>query len=173
MSLLAKLKAGTRNTKTIKFPGTEEKIVLRILSEAERQEALLVAEQHFKAKKVEINLATSDIFEAENTLQLLYRAISDPDGNPIIKTVDEFRSNITRDEKDLLTEAYLDFEQESSPSPARMSAEKFESLLSDLKKNPEIIIGSVSSLGIARRLITSLVNQLSRLQTANGSTSTQ
>ena len=39
---LEKLKAGTRNTKTIKFPGTDNEVVLRVLSNAERQDAVLL-----------------------------------------------------------------------------------------------------------------------------------
>jgi len=157
-NMLAKLKAGIKNRKTIKFPGTDQDVVLRVLSEAELQDAALAADQHFKAKKVDIGFSTADELEAEQTLQVIYRSIKDASGNPIVDSVDEFRNLITSEEKSILTENYQSLEQECSPR--EMSAKKFDDLLENVKKNPEMTVGSVSNITTARRLIICLVSQL-------------
>lgn len=172
MSLLQKLKAGTNNRKTIKWPGTEEDIIVRVLSEAERQSASFETERLFKQQGIEISMSTVDVYEVEKTTQLLFRALSDTENKPVADSINEFRDNITVTEKDILVDAYNELEAECSPDPGKMSDEAFNSLIEDLKKNPAQTISSVSSMRTAIRLITYLANLLQSLQQDNGSTST-
>ncbi len=169
-SVLERLKAGTNNKKTITFPGTEEPIVIHVLSEGERQDAVFSADRHFNGQKIEVSMSTVETFEAEKTLQMIYRAATDADGKPLARTVDEFRKLITLDEKNVLVDEYLSMEKECSPSDETMSNEELARLVDDLKKNPATP-GSVSSISIARQLITYLVNLLQSLPKDNGSIS--
>jgi hypothetical protein len=172
-SLLAKLKAGKRNTNTIKFPGTDSDVALRILTEAERQESVFAAENHFKKKKIEYSVATSDEMEMETDTQILFRALRNPDNlsKSLAGSADELRGMIEENEKQILISQYIAFEQECSPNPKQLDAEELDSLIEGVKKNPEMIIGSVSNIVIARQLITILVKQLAISPKDNGSTS--
>ena len=81
MSLLEKLKAGKKNKKTIKYPGTDQDIVVSILSEADIQIAHFEAERLFKKNGIEVSMSTVDAYEAEKTTQILFRACSDTEGS--------------------------------------------------------------------------------------------
>lgn len=170
MSMLERLKKGTDNKKVISFPGTSEEIVVSVLSEGARQDAQFATEQYFKRKDIEISMSTVDAYEAEKTLQMLYRALSDQEGKPLARTVDEFRGLITIDEKDRLVEEYLSFEKECSPDPETMSEAELEELCDEIKKKPEMI-GSFSNIGTARQLISYMVNRLPSSLPDSGSTS--
>lgn len=169
---LEKLKAGTRNTKTIKFPGTDNEVVLRVLSNAERQDAVFAAEEHFKSRKIEIAATCLDAYEDERTTQLLFRALRDCDNseNTFASSADSLRENLTREEKEFLTSEYTTFEQECSPAIEKMSDEDFEKLWEELKKNPEPVLSFLNS-GTLRRLIIFLASRQQNSQTASCSTS--
>jgi hypothetical protein len=170
MSLLERLKKGTDNKKTIVFPGTSEEVVVSVLSEGARQEAHFAAEQHFKRKGIEVTMSTADAYETERTIQILYRALSDQEEKPLARTVDEFRNLLTVDEKDRLVDEYLVFENECSPNPEKRSESELENLYQEIKKKPETI-GSFSSIGTARQLISYLVNRLASSPADSGSIS--
>ncbi len=171
MSLLQRLKAGTENKNRIKFPGTEEDVKIGVLSDAERQSAHFETERLFKKNEIEPSMVTVEAYESEKTTQLLYRALTDTDGNPSAKDIDEFRALITKDEKDILVDEYESWEMECSPSPRQMTDAELDEIIEALKKRPEEILGSVLSITTAKRLIISLANRLATLQTDSGSTS--
>jgi hypothetical protein len=171
MSQLEKLKAGKRNTKIIKFPGTEQDIVINVLSNAERQDAHFAAERHFKGNHIEVSMVTVDAYEGEKSLQMIYRALKDADHQPIAKTVDAFRSLLTLDEKDFLIAEYIAFEKECSPVTEAILEEELDALIVSVKKNADETVGSVLSINIARKLIVSLVSRLQMQQKDNGFTS--
>ena len=170
MSLLEKLKAGKKNKKTIKYPGTDQDIVVSILSEADIQIAHFEAERLFKKNGIEVSMSTVDAYEAEKTTQILFRACSDTEGKPLAKAVDEFRSQVLKAEKDILVDEYNALENECSPNPDMMSGEDIEKIIDEVKKRPEII-GSVSNIVTARKLIVSLASRLQNSQQGSGSTS--
>ncbi|KAF0145119.1 MAG: Uncharacterized protein FD156_1230 [Nitrospirae bacterium] len=170
MSLLEKLKAGKKNKNTIKFPGTDQDIIISVLSEADIQAAHFESERLFKKNGIEVSMSTVDAYEAEKTTQILFRACSDTDGKPLSKTVDEFRSQILKAEKDILVDEYNSLEQECSPNPEKISTEDMEKIIDEVKKRPEMI-GSVSNIVIARKLIVSLASRLQNSQQGSGSTS--
>jgi hypothetical protein len=170
MSFLERLKKGSDNKRSLPYPGTKETVVIHVLSEGERQDAQFAAEHHFKKNDIEVSMSTVDAYEAEKTLQMLYRAVHDADDKPLAHSVDEFRGLIDVEEKNALVDEYLAFEKECSPNPNLMSVQEIDALIEDLKKKPETV-GSVSSMHIAQQLITSLVSRLQSLQAGNGSTS--
>lgn len=169
-NLLERLKRGSENKKTIKFPGTETYVQIRVLSEGERQAAHFATEQHFKRQGIEVSIATVDAYEAEKTIQLLFRALSDEEGNPLARTPARFAELLTIDEKNALVEEYMAHERDCSPNPETLSDGEIDEILEELKKN-QTIPGSVSSMTIARQLIISLASRLQTLQQASGSTS--
>jgi len=171
--LLERLKGGTKNHRVIRFPGTGEEVIIRLLSEGELQEAHFATERHFKKEGIEASMVTVDAYETEKTLQSLYRALRDPEDaeKTIAPSMTRFRLLISADERNLLVEEYTSLEQECSPIQPGMTEGEIDDLLETLKKRPEQIAGSVSNIVTARQLISSLVNRLASLQKDNGSTS--
>lgn len=158
-SLLEKLKAGKRNVRAIKFPGMDQNVALRVLSNADVQDALFATENHFKQHKIEVSATTVEAYEDENTTQILFRALRDPQDydRPFVKDVDELRRMLTRDEKDLLVEQYNAFEKEVSPSAVTLSDAEMDDLFGRLKKTPEI--GNDLSFSTLKRLIVYLASR--------------
>jgi hypothetical protein len=176
MDLIEKLKAGKRNIKEIKFPGTDETIGIAVLTEAETQEALFATERLFKEKGIEVSATIVSAYNSEANTQTLFRALVNPakkkeDGTfeQYFSSIDEFRSLIGREAKDILIEEYNSFEEEISPSPLKLSEKALERIFTEVKKNP--MLGNALSLNTLRQLTMYLVNQVSILQKDNGSTS--
>jgi hypothetical protein len=171
--LLSKIKAGTDNVKLLDWPGSSQKVALRILSQRDFQDAIFSTERHFKAEKIEVNMVTAEEYDSEKATQILYRALRDPEHltEPICPTVTAFRQTLTREEKAIILQEYVAFESECSPAPQNLSDEEFDKVFEDLKKNATTTLGSVTSLSLAKKLITTLVDQLVTLQTASGSSS--
>jgi hypothetical protein len=138
--LIEKLKAGKRNMRTLAYPGTENEIGITVLSEAETRDAIFATERVFKEAEIEVSAMTVSAYTAENNTQVLFRAIVDPkrqkkDGTyeRLFKDVDEFRSLLRREEKEILIEEYNAFEKECSPVDP--SEEELEALSEEVKKN--------------------------------------
>ena len=117
MSLLKELKDGKKPSKVIQFPGTEQAIVLRLLSNGQIQQALFATEKYFKKKEIELTLNTSEAYGDENTTQMLALALRDPEdpSKPFAEGADELRGLLTTAEKDILVQQYNNFEKETSP----------------------------------------------------------
>lgn len=159
LSLLEKLKAGKHITQTIKWPGTDIDVALRALSNADIQHAMFEAEAHFKKNEIELSLSTAELFEDEQTTQILARALRDPEdpSKPFAKDADELRRLITRDEKDILVDSYNAFIKEVSPSGKVLSESEIKDLFERLKKNPAL--GNNLNLITLRRLLTYLASR--------------
>jgi hypothetical protein len=168
--LLQRLKLGSDNVKLIDWPGTDKKVALKILSQQDTQLAAFDTERIFKSNKIEISMVTAEEYESEKSTQILYRALRDPEklSEAIAGTITEFRSLLSREEKKLLIDQYLAFESECSPSPDNLSNEEFDRLVESVKKKVEQTLGSVSNIGTLKRLITTLVSQLSSLPQVSG-----
>ena len=171
--LLQRLKLGTDNVKLLNFPGSDQKVALKILSQKDLQDAAFATERYFKSEKIEVNLVTSEEYDAEKATQILYRCLKDPENTneSIASSITEFRKLLNREEKRILADEYVAFERECSPAPDNLSGDEFDKILSDLKKNPATSISTITSISTARRLITCLVDQLTSLHTVSGSTS--
>jgi len=157
MDLIEKLKAGKRNIKTIKFPGTDDIIGLAVLTEAETQEALFAAERLFKENQIEISATTISAYNSEANTQTLFRALVNPakkkeDGTyeQYFESIGEFRSLILRETKDLLIDEYNAWAEEVSPSPLQLSDKELEAIFAEVKKSP--ISGNALNLSMLRQL---------------------
>jgi hypothetical protein len=171
MSLIEKLKAGTRNVKTIKFPGTEDDITLQILSNADYQDAVFAAERRFKGEEMPVASSTLDAYTDERTTQILFRALRDPDNNkkPFTASADELRKLLTKEQKEYLVSEYDAFEDECSPRFETLTDEKFNELWDEVKKKPTAL--NILSSGMQKRLLQFLASRQSISQTPSGSTS--
>lgn len=170
MTLLAKIKAGKNVRKTVLFPGTNQPLDFKLLSEQDKLDAGLQTDLLFKDTSVGFH--NHNDYLNEKTTQLLYRAcVETGTTTPIAGTITEFRKLITGRERDLLIDEYNEFDQEFNPSPNALSAEEFDKLMFDLKKKPETTIGTILNLQTARRVITSLVSHPAISPKDNGSTS--
>lgn len=171
MSLLEKIKAGDNNTKIIKFPGTDKPVLLKILSNADTQEAGIAAERYFESQKIAFSTSTVDLFADEQKTQMLFRALCDPDDRqkPIADSVAKLREQLTIEEKNYLIDQYMAFEQECSPNMAKMTDAEVDSFLDDLKKNPAPIM-NCSNIVLLRRLLLCSVNRQPSLPMGNGYT---
>ena len=131
--LLERLKAGTNNRKTIRFPGSDMDVTISVLSEAQRQEAHFETEQYFKRKSIETSMVTIDAYEAEKSLRMVYKALSDGEGEPLARTIERFRGLLTVDEKNTLVDEYLAFEKDCSAGYG-LSEGEIDAILDDVKK---------------------------------------
>lgn len=171
-SFLKSIKSGTKIRKVITFPGTDKQFEMRLLSEEDKRQAVFAADNLFR----EIPVAFHNVadYQHERTIQQLYRAcVEVGTDTPIADSVSEFRSLITGPEMDILVDEYNAFDKENNPSPNTMTAEEFDKLIFELKKNSSETIGNISSLSTLRRLSIYLANQLATLQKDSGSTSMQ
>lgn len=158
---LADLRAGVRMRKTIPFPGTQQQVDLKVLTNAEEQDAEFAAENVFKTAKIGIEFHNVNNFNHEITVQKLYRSLRETGtDHPIAASITDFKSNITPIECDLLVEELNAFLEEFNPSPMTMTAEEFDGVVEGLKKNPSQTIGNISSFATLKRLALCLVQQL-------------
>lgn len=159
MNLLEKLKAGKRNIRIVKFPGTDQDVAVRIMSNAERQEALFATEDRFKQKKIEVSTTTVEAYDDENTTQILARALRDPDDpeKPFAKNADQMRDLLNLKEKNALVAEYNAFEDEASPVAETISDEDLDRIFDEVKKKPET--GSDLSISTLRKLIIYLASR--------------
>lgn len=172
MSLIDKLKAGVKNIKATVWPGTDYKIGIRILTEAEVQAAHFAVEQLFKKQGIDFTAATVDAYQSEQNTQVLARAIVDPDTrSPLFKNADELREQIAHPEiKAALTTEYNDWQAECSPALSEMTEERYAELFEDVKKNgPSTLSGS--NLRTLKGLITYLADRQLKLRKVSGYTS--
>lgn len=157
---LEAIRAGIRNSTTIVWPGTESPIRLRVLSKASLQDSTFAARRWFEDSKIVVDLVTIEAFKDEETIQILYRSLSDSEtSKPLSSSVDVFRSSVTTDELSELAKAYQAFEAEVSPNVDAMTDEEVEKFLRRLKKKPDETIDSVTSIAFARRLLRFSVSQ--------------
>ncbi len=170
MYFLDELKQNSEACKVVKFPGTDIDVKLRLLSNGEMQAAVFATEKLFKVNDLVCNMGTVDAYEDDKTTQILYRALStcDTEAKPLAATVDAFRNSISKDVKDMLAEEYSALESDHKPRIDELSEDEVNSLIEEVKKNPDSIM-NVLSLPLLRKLTTTLASRLSILQKANGS----
>lgn len=157
--LLQKLKAGRSAVARVKVGEVELGLV--ILTEQDYLEAGLAALEEMKsAGHEDATVANSEYFEQAKATQLLFRAVVDPaSGKRLCETAEDLRAVISRSEKALLVERYMDHERDYSPAEWNMGEKEFAALLEEVKKTPETThlndFGSVT----LRKLVRSLASQ--------------
>jgi hypothetical protein len=166
-SILEQLKAGANNFKLVNYPGTDQKIAIKILSQREMQESLFAAERLFKNEKIEINMLTAPAYQAEQATQILYRALRNPEklDEALAPNITAFRQLLVKNEKDILVEEYEAFEKECDPKPNNMTEEEFDKLFQDLKKNAETTLSNIIDIHTLKKLMLSMVKDLQLSQT--------
>lgn len=169
-TFLERIKLGTANTKLINWPGTNEKVAMKILSEQDRMEIDFSVDRLYKSEKVEVNLITTSHYEPEKFVQILFRCLRCPDDldRPLANSITDFRRALTREDTKVLISEYVAFEQECSPSPENLSPEDFDKLLLEVKKNPDTTIGNITNLTTAKKLLLTLAVQPPNLPPDNG-----
>lgn len=168
-SFLKTILAGKKIRKLVTFPGTDQQFEFRLLSDQDKFEAAMQADILFK--EVGVNFHNIERYHYEITKQELYRAcVECGKETPIAASIIEFRALTTGRIHDILVDEYNVFDQEFNPSPMTMSDSEFDKFMFQLKKTPDQMIGNISSLPIARKLIKSLVSQLQSSLKDNGST---
>lgn len=157
MDLLKKLKAGRDAIATVEINGVT--LGLRILTDQDYQTAGLAADALLIKHDTELSLSNSELFEAEKSLQLIALAVVDPTTKAqVFPNADTARSTLTRDDKKLITEKYLEHERQFSPSARTMDDAALAGLIEEVKKNPETPrLNDLSGDGL-RKLIVSLVS---------------
>ena len=157
MDIIARLKAGRDALGPVELNGVA--LGLRVLTEQDYQDAELAADALLIKHGTELGMATSGTFENEKSIQLLAVALIDPETKkPVFTNADQARVTLTRQDKDLLAEKYLEHERTFSPSGRNLTEEEFTALLEDVKKNPWTPrLNDLSGAGL-KRLITSLAS---------------
>jgi hypothetical protein len=114
-------------------------------------------------------MGTVDEYETEKANQMLWRVLCDPaTGEKLTKTIVEFRTSLTRDERCALVGEYVMFERDVSPNPENMTDEEFAAFVEDVKKKPDETLGNCSSSSTLKKLATTLVSQLANSQPPSG-----
>lgn len=157
---LEAIKRGIKNSKLVVWPGTSVQVVMRILSKDEAQEAFFAAEQRFAREKITVQWHNLEEFQEERAIQQLFRALRDTDGEaPLATSAEMFRALVTTNDINSLAGAYSEFEAEVGGNLEMATDEEIDLLLSELKKKPEQVLGTVSNIGTLKRLLRSLVAQ--------------
>ena len=160
-NLLEKFKTSAEASKIVSVPrpdGSFLDVKLVLLNEDATLMATLGADNTFKGHPIEGQNYSS--YDVEVEIQQLFRAVKDPEtGEGITKSITEFRKIITKEIRDLLAEELELLHEEYAPNVNKLNDTEFDKLLEDLKKKPKEILGTVSSLAIAKRLLHTLVSQ--------------
>lgn len=160
MSLLAKLKKNNANYRERYFPGTEQKIRIRVLTGAETQSCAVSAKKHMADYHgVDYGEFLADVFSEECDWQTLFLAITDPDGNPIADNILEFRAKLSDAERLALGVEYNEVCNECAPQVDAQTEEQFDALVAEVKKKPEAVVRNIYGISLLRRLIVTLASQ--------------
>lgn len=148
--MLSTLRKGRRHTRECGFPGMEElRLVVVPLFVDELQQAHAEAEERFRELGIEVTLLTADDFTSELHLQILSRALRDPEDSelrtPMFRGASELRSNSTADERTLLVDEYVEVQAAANPAQDSMSDEVFEQIQDAIKKKDQTQLSSIGS----------------------------
>lgn len=157
-SIIDKIKAGSQHYELFDWPNVGQ-VGMRLLNEQDIMEASKDASNFFK----DIPLTAGNIvdFESEKSTQQLYRCIVNPDTKKqLFMSILDFRRVLTPEIKEILDEKLDEIHEKYSPNINVMSDNELDKYVDELKKNSNQKIGNISSLHVAKQLITYLVNQL-------------
>ena len=155
MDLLAKLKAGRDVVKTFKLGDIT--LGLRILTERDYQEAGWAANALLAEYKTELKSSNADLFESEKATQLIQRFVVDPATRaPVFASAEQVLDILSRDQRNVIGDAYYEFEKEYSPSERTLTDADFTALLEDVKKKPDMPSLNDLSGALLKRLVISL-----------------
>jgi hypothetical protein len=175
--LLERIKAGRKNTVTVRFGDSDidaalgsDLVTVRLLTVQDTLEASFAADRIFADSGTHtVSMQNIKAYEAEKDVQNLYRACADEDGKPLAASVAEFRRLLTVADKERLIDAYNRLDAEANPSADTMSDAEFDELVETVKKNPNTA-SNVSSINTLRKLTRYLAAALAISPQVNGHT---
>ena len=155
VSLIERLRKGTNHKKTINWPGSEERLIMHVLSCDELQEAQSAATLRWDELKLELNLYTSDDYYSELTTQLLARAMRtiDDEKQRLFSEAAELRKLITPDERSLLSSEYIEIQQHANPDVADLNPATIEMIRQAVKKKDAVTLSAFGSSMLAIYII--------------------
>ena len=167
--LLTRLFKGAKNTKQTVWPGTEEKIYIRVATEKDFDDATSECDTKYKDRSGmwAYNAAT---YDAEKANRILHKVITSDGEKARIGSFDQFQVLLTPEVRDSLEDQWNSFQDECSPDPDAMSDDVFESLITEVKKKPEEAVQGIFSLFVLRKVSAYLAKQVVKLQADNSST---
>jgi hypothetical protein len=154
--MLESLQKGLDNHRDCHWPGKPEFVFALVpLSCTELQEANAGAEARFRELGTELGLFTADDFGSELHTQVLAMAIRDPNdhGKRLFAEAAELRDNLTPDERTLLTDEFIELQDQTNPMPEEMAPETFDAIDLLLKKKAESQLRSLGSRMLTRFLL--------------------
>ena len=154
--MLEKLRKGLENFRECTFPGLSDfPIVIVPLSLEELQQSHAKAEERFRLLGIELTVLTADDFSSELHVQVLARALRDPQKRDdyLFASADDLRQNITADEKILLVDEYVEVQAAANPVPDQITDELFEQIEEEVKKKDLHRLSSIGSRGLASYLL--------------------
>lgn len=158
IALIERLRAGTENRRVMQWPGSDSPdarfVMEPVLCDA-LQDSYAATWERFRELKIEMNVYNSDEFFAELAVQVLARAIRDPDdpSKPLFGTADSLRASLKPSERDALSSMYQSFVAEVDPSPDQMPDELFSQIEDYVKKKDVVRLSAISSPMLATYII--------------------
>jgi hypothetical protein len=155
VSLIERLRKGTDHSKELHWPGSDERIVMRVLSCTELQEAQSAATVRWDELKLELNLYTSDDYYSELTTQLLARSMRTLEDTEVrlFPDASELRSLITPDERSLLASEYIEIQQYANPDVSDLNPQTLELIRQAVKKKDVMVLSAFGSSMLAIYII--------------------
>ncbi len=175
--LAARIVAARSLKKVIKWPGTDIDVSIQVLSRrdlAESQAASIQALKHRGIDELKPAAGHVEQIGAEYVLQILSRALYEPDGSKrLFASVEDFASVVTEAELYQLSAVYTDLLIDTDPSPEDLPDDKYDEFVEAAKKKgPMHLSAIVSSMPkswlptLAVRLATSLGSSFSNTESS-------
>lgn len=155
VSLIERLRKGTDHSKEIHWPGSEERLIMRVLSCDAVQEAQSGAVARWDELGLELTLYTCDDYYSELQLQLLARSMRQLDrpDDRLFPEVADLRGLITPDERSLLASEYIEIQEHANPDIANVTPETIELLKQAVKKKDVVVLSGFGSSMLAIYII--------------------
>lgn len=165
--LLEKLKLGSQNSKLVDWPGTKEKVRMRIANEYDMSLATVEADRFFKERT--IGTPNLQAYLDYKKAYRLYLMLSDPSTDqPIAPTFNQFHPLLTQDIQDDLETQSNVFQDECSPDPDLLTPDQLKAQYQEVKKNGYMaVISLIGNINIERQLGAFMASLLLDLQGDN------
>lgn len=163
-AMLERLRKGKDAFRVVRWPGADDKEVpfaLVPLACDELQDAFAAAYERFQKIKLPITMYTADDFHSETNMQVLLRAmVLLDDSDPPRPTKEhlftdgaEFRKLLGPEERNTLSDEYLQLQNEVDPDPETMSQELLDRIDELVKKKDVAQLSATSSVMLAAYII--------------------
>lgn len=163
-AMLERMRKGKEAFRVLRWPGaddSEQPFALVPLTCDELQDAYAGAYRRFEEIKLPITMYTADDFHSETNMQVLLRAMvllddskpPRPTSEQLFTDADEFRKLLGPEERNALSDEYLQLQNEVDPDPSEMSQELLDKLDDLVKKKDVAALSATSSVMLASYII--------------------